>query len=285
MQCGPSQFKELLDAQCHSIALWALLHMDSMKHRHNRGDIAFCDHNRSQALQWSTKSPNHLLTWTILNIILILIHLALAGDLGVSRWESWNISKIPASARWVDSGTGSATDCGRLWSGSTWGWTRHERLLQENPQAGNWVLVWIYWIHVVFLWEEGWNEIAKMILYNMSRYSMFCLLILLGCFLILWPITTNKMPSVGSSPTTRARICMNLLLVYIVLCVCVCESIRFVKMARGNVWLQSFGWLHRAFAQLRQVERKAKRSEPCAASKKSSHGGMERMFSSWRGGL
>ena len=197
----------------------------------------FCDHNRSQALQWSTKSPNHLLTWTILNIILILIHLALAGDLGVSRWESWNISKIPASARWVDSGTGSATDCGRLWSGSAWGWTRHEWLLQENPQAGNWVLVWIYWIHVGFLREEGWDEIAKMILYKMSRFSMFCLLILLGCFLILWPITTNKMPSVGSSPTTRARICMNLLLVYIVLCVCVCESIRFVKMARGNVWL------------------------------------------------
>ena len=128
-------------------------------HRHNRGDIVFCDHNRSQALQWSTKSPNHLLTWTILNIILILIHLALAGDLGVSRWESWNISKIPASARWVDSGTGSATDCGRLWSGSAWGWTRHERLLQENPQAGNWVLVWIYWIHVVFFMRRRleWN--------------------------------------------------------------------------------------------------------------------------------
>ena len=83
-----------------------------------------------------------------------------------------------------------------------------------------------------FLREEGWDEIAKMILYKVSRFSMFCLLILLGCFLILWPITTNKMPSVGSSPTTRARICMNLLLVYIVLCVCS----RIDSVCKNGTW-------------------------------------------------
>ena len=46
--------------------------------------------------------------------------------------------RSPASARWVDSGSGSGTDCGRRWSGA--------------------VLVRIHSIHV---WQEGRDDIAK----------------------------------------------------------------------------------------------------------------------------
>jgi hypothetical protein len=285
MQCGPSQFKELLDAQCHSIALWALLHGFNEALAQPRWYSVLWSQQIASAsvIHEITQSPSYL-NHSEYNFnpdsscpgrgsgsfkMRILEHLEDPCQRKMSRLRNWVSDRLRATVVWFGLGLDEA------WA-----------IIAGEPPGGKLGLsVNLLDSRRFFLWEEGCDAIAKMILYNTSRYSMFCLLILLGCFLILWPITTNKMPSVGSSPTTRARICMNLLLVYIVLCVCVCESIRFVKMARGNVWLQSFGWLHRAFAQLRQVERKAKRSEPCAASKKSSHGGMEGMFSSWRGDL